>query len=955
MASRRVSISALLCQDDPPVTSPTRPSQSQPEGWSPPPKVPSSSPDSISPARQRSTRYHHDPYREGVPSHTHQTAAPRRTPSPDFSHPPLYAWPPPPPLGSRRAYNPPQVQDMFSSLQYDPEPSSSSPLRTSQQSQPPYMPPSPPRPSYSQSPFPTTRLSSDSPASTISLTRPPSIHSPSSPLLYTQRPAPSPGGYYHSPPFSTPYHHDPSFQASVSPNLRHPRQNSHTESVASSSMHHSSLSRISTTSSSSFPQALLNPVSPQQSPLGGLEALVQAATVERDRLEAKASLDRKADVSRSAVQRSPELLFRSSLEGPRMHLQAPAPRTPVTPPLMSGPLLRDSYSESSLRMGARPDVQTSKRRRQSDSLSGSERSWDSPLPLDSPSQFSGLMGPGMKPRRLSSEIRTEVRPTLPLPSRDIEEAVAAGSRMSPPRDHATRRSYMTEESRTFQTHVPDYREAVPSAIIAPDVSRYVFATEDPRPSVHQELRSNVDSHPPPRKILRSDLIARQGTPSPPPPPRPLSTPLEPSAPLAPTPPEQILPCDQDEECSPQWHSPPHNDIPTPTATAPQRFAEIESVASSEKTMDLTIRGVSTTQEPSTALADSLPPDNLTTTAQRSPVIPVSPPSSYVYDDPLGPAEPAKPPSPSLPSPEARRTDVALEAPDIESCPAISRLSSPAREDTLNQPTPEPETEPPPTTAPPSPRPSSPDASTFKDGISVRHPVAVQITAASETGTVVPLSELKDSVKAEPSFASPEDLEPTISPAVTTPAPAAEVISLPVLDVSPGTSHGHAPTAMDIDSSSEAALELAVMTESKPSQVDDQRHADMDVDEELLNLIGDDLPSRSSRSSFNKQESPPTEDKPHSPVKPEDAPGILISSPPSPAATALPAPQEGVSMLSPDTALSARDSETSTLRLDERSVPKKKVSYPGVGFLLVLLTPGRQNSTHNPKVAPSLVV
>ena len=680
-------------------------------------------------------------------------------------------------------------------------------------------------------------------------------------------------------------------------------------------MHHSSLSRISTTSSSSFPQALLNPVSPQQSPLGGLEALIQAATVERDRLEARASLDRKADASRSAA-RSPELLFRSSLEGPRMHLQAPAPRTPATPPLMSGPLLRDSYSESSLRMGARPDAQTSKRRRQSDSLSGSERSWDSPLPLDSSSQFSGLMGPGMKPRRLSSEIRTEVRPTLPLPSRDTEEAAAAGSRMSPPRDHATRRSYMIEEPKT---HVPEYREAVPSAIIAPDVSRYVFATEDPRPSIHQELRSNVDS-PPPRKILRSDLIGRQGTPSPPPPPRPLSTPLEPPAPLAPTPPEQIPPCDQDEEISPQRHSPPHDDIPTPTATAPQRLVEIESVASSEKTMDLTI------QEPSPALADSLPSDNLATTAHHCPVIPASPLLTNVYDDSLGPAEPAKPSSPPPPSPEARRTDIALGVPDIEPCPAISRLGSPAREDTLNQHTPEPETAPPPTTASPSPRPPSPDASSLKDGIDDHHPVVVQIAAASDPGTVSPLLESKDSVKAEASLASPEELEVMTSPAVATPAPAMEVVSPPVLDVSPGT--GHAPTAMDIDTRSEAALELAVITESKPSQVDDQRDAEMDVDEELLNLIGDDLPSRSSHISCKKQESPPTEDKypaSHLPVKPEDAPGILISSPPSPAATIFPTPQEGVSMFSPDTALSARDSETSTLKLDERSIPKKKVS------------------------------
>jgi hypothetical protein len=909
MASRRVSISALLCEDDPPVTSPNHPSQTQGSSWSPL-KGPSSSPDSFAPARQRATLYH----REGVHSHAHQTAAPRRTPSPDsdFSHPSLHAWPPPP--GSRRAYNP--SQDMFNSPQYDPE--SSSQLRTSQQLQQPYMPHSTPRTSYPQSPFPMTRLSSDSPASTISLTRPPSIHSPSSPLLYTQRSAPSPGGYYHSPPFPSTSHHDPSFQPSVSPKLRHLRHNSHTEPAASSSMHHSSLSRISTTSSSSFPQALLNPVSPQQSPLGGLEALVQAATVERDRLEAKASLDRKADASRSAVQMNPDLLFRSPLDGSRTHLQAPAPRTPVTPSLMSGTLLRDSYSESSLRMGTRPDAQTSKRRRQSDSLPGPECGWDPPLPLDSSLQFSGLMGPGMKPRRLSSEIRTEARPTLPLPSRDIEEAAAAGSRMSPPRDHAARRSYMTEDPRTFQSHVPDNREIVPSATIVPDVSRYVLAAEEPRLSVHQEQRSNVDLHRPPRKILHSDLRARPGTHSPPSLPLLLSTSLEPPAPPAPTP--QQLPGEQDEKCTPQVPSPPHNDIPTPMASVPQRFSEIESVAVLEKTMDSTVRDASTTQESSTALVDSLPPDNSTTTVQGGFVTPASLPPSNAYDDSLGPAEPAKLPSPPLPSPKAQRMDIAMEAPDTES-PAIS--DSPARGDTLNQPTPEPEFGHPPTTASPSPRASSPAALSFQGGTSIHHLVGVQSTATSETGTVVPLPELQDSAKAETSPTSPEELEAVISPAAATPVPAAEVVSLPGPDVSPWTFHASTPMEINIDS--EAALEPTFTTDSKQSRVDEQRHADMDVDEELLNLIGDDLPPRSSHTSSKKQEpSSPEDNYPssHPLVKEESAPSILVPPHLSPAAITFPTSPEGVSTHSPETALSARDS----LKLDERLAPKKKVTY-----------------------------
>src|SRR5712672_2299629 len=170
MASRRVSISALLCEDDPPTTSP--------------PRVPIHSVDS---ARQRPTQHHPDPYRGVFPPPP--PPPPRRTPSPDLPHSSsLYTWPPP--LTSRSAYNP--HQGMFPSIQssqYEPQ---SPPLRTGQQSQVHYNPPSSPHVSYSQSPFSTTRLSSDSPSSPISLPRPSSIHSPSSPLLYTQRLAPSP-------------------------------------------------------------------------------------------------------------------------------------------------------------------------------------------------------------------------------------------------------------------------------------------------------------------------------------------------------------------------------------------------------------------------------------------------------------------------------------------------------------------------------------------------------------------------------------------------------------------------------------------------------------------------------------------------------------------------------------------------------------------------------------------
>jgi hypothetical protein len=681
----------------------------------------------------------------------------------------------------------------------------------------------------------------------------------------------------------------------------------------------------------------LNPISPQQSPLGGLEALVQAATVERDRLEAKASLDRKTDASRSAIQTSPDLLFRPPLDGPRTHLQAPAPRTPVTPSLMSGSILRDSYSESSLRMGARSDTQTSKRRRQSDSFPSSDRSWDPPLPLDSSSQFSGLMGPGMKPRRLSSEIRAEVRPTLPFPSRDTEEAATAGSRMSPPRDHVVRRSYMTEEPRTVQSHVPDYRETVPSATIVPDVSRHMFAAEEPRPSVRQEPLLNIDLHRPPRKILRSDLVSSQDSPSPPPPPPPpplpllLTTSLAPPAPGAPTPPQ--APCKQGEECSLRIHSPPHNDPPTPTATAPQRSTEVESAAVLERTTDSIIRGPSTIQEPSTPLVDSMPP-NLTATEQINSVTPAPLPSSDVYGVSLGPPESFKPLSPPLPSPTVHHTDVTTEAPDAEPRPAISGLSS--LEDTFNQSSPGPETGPPPTTASPSPRASSPTALGFAnvDSVSDHHPVEVQITAVSEIG-VMPIPEHRGSVKAETSPTLPEELEVVISPAAATPAPAVEIISPPSPDLPSETRR--ASTLIEVSIASEAALEPAVTKDLKPSGDDEQRHADMDVDEELLNLIGDGPLSRNLHPSPTKQEPSSPQDKyPSSllPVKQESAPTILAPSHLSPAATTILTLQEGLSMLSPDTALSARDSEPSAVKLDERSAPKKKVSCLALVFNLL---------------------
>jgi hypothetical protein len=877
MASRRVSISALLCEDDAPV--PT-----------------------LSPTRQRHP--------------------PRRTPSPD---PSSHYWPPPP-----------------SSRHYEPEPS--------------YMPPSSssPRPSYSQSqsPYSTTRLSSHSPASTC----PPSVHSPSSPLLYTQRHAPSPASYSHSPPSSGASHYDPSFQPTVSPTLRHHRYDHHAEPTASSSMHPPSLSRISATSSSSFPQALLNPVSPQQPPLGGLEALVQAAVVERDRLEAKASLDRKTDASRSTVRRSPEL-FRSSHESSRTHLQAPAPRTPITPSLISGPLLRDSYSESSLRTGPGPEVHPSKRQRPSDSHPGPDHSWDSPPPWDSSSQFTGLIGPGIKPRRRSSDVRTEMRPTVPIPSWDKEEASVAASRVSPTRERSVRRQYSTEE-KSSRSHVPSYREPATSTIFAPDDIQHVFAAEGPRFTVHQDLRPNIDLHPPPKVLLSDLLLEKHDRPPSPPPPRPLFKLVEPPVPPAPAPRPQSSPPTpaRDDGCSPQAHPSPRNDTPVPTATAAQNFVEMKIAASLEQSMDSTVPSLPPLPGASAALVESLPPDNLPTAVQNSPVFITSSSISNVHDSHLGPAVPVKSQSLPPPAPDPHDADIALAIQDVQSPVGISRLSSPPREDVPNPPSSEQEPRLPPTTASPSPRAASPASPSFQDVVSADQPVRPRMTSASETSHVNLVTELQNpAVDAPISVTSVGEPEAVKSPAAF--PPAVEAVALPKPDGSPRADEAPIPVVNVIKS--EAAQELGVAIDANQFQDTEQRDTDMDVDEELLSLIADDLPSRHSQNTLRKQEPSPSEIKhspcSHAPPKQEPVLSTLPPSHPSPGPGSLTIKSERVSTLSPDAAAFTRDPEASTLKPEERPPQKKKVNQLVLGFLLVFLTSTRQNSMHSPKVVPNQTV
>jgi hypothetical protein len=117
-------------------------------------------------------------------------------------------------------------------------------------------------------------------------------------------------------------------------------------------------------------------------------------------------------------------------------------------------------------------------------------------------------------------------------------------------------------------------------------------------------------------------------------------------------------------------------------------------------------------------------------------------------------------------------------------------------------------------------------------------------------------------------------------------------------------------------------------DSKLSQVAEQNHADMDVDEELLSLIADDLPSRTSHIMVRKHGSSSPDDKPlpshHGPVKQEFAHGTFTPSCPSPAPSPSATDRERVSKPPPDIAISVHDSETSTLKPEERPTQKKKV-------------------------------
>lgn len=202
-----------------------------------------------------------------------------------------------------------------------------------------------------------------------------------------------------------------------------------------------------------------------------------------------------------------------------------------------------------------------------------------------------------------------------------------------------------------------------------------------------------------------------------------------------------------------------------------------------------------------------------------------------------------------------------------------------------------------------------------------------ISSASEPRAVASNPELEIPLNVETSLISSEVDEVVRSPAAT--PPVAESSPLPMLDDLPTIDD--ASRSINIDDDDEASVK-----DSKQYQVIEQRHVEMDVDEELLSLIGDDLPSRGSQTKSKKHDFVSSDGKhfSRSPLlKQESTVNTLTSLDPSPVVTAF-APaikQERASVLPTDTAVGIRDSETSGLKLEERLPQKKKVISPGAAF------------------------
>jgi hypothetical protein len=186
-------------------------------------------------------------------------------------------------------------------------------------------------------------------------------------------------------------------------------------------------------------------------------------------------------------------------------------------------------------------------------------------------------------------------------------------------------------------------------------------------------------------------------------------------------------------------------------------------------------------------------------------------------------------------------------------------------------------------------------------------------------------------------------------------PAVEAIPVPEPDDSSRADEAPIPVVNVFKS--EASPKLGVAMDTNQTQGTEQSHLDMDVDEELLSLIADDLPSRSTQTTLRKKEHSLSETKHssyHTPLKQESGLDTLPPSHTSPGPSSFTINSETVSTLSPDAAAFTRNSETSALKLEERP-HKKKVNQLVLGYLLALLTFTRQSSMHSPKVAPDQAV
>ncbi|THH19856.1 hypothetical protein EW146_g1386 [Bondarzewia mesenterica] len=247
----------------------------------------------------------------------------------------------------------------------------------------------------------TPRPLSQSPSTPFTFPGPPSLSPPSqfsvphrtssTSTNYAQRASASPVNYYHpspSPLPATTYHRPQSS----------PRSANHHRPELGLSTSSSYTAIHQRPSSTSFSSALINPVSPSMpSPLGGLEALVQAATEERRRINGESlsgvdrDRDRRIEGFCTSASRSPEVPYRPADHVPQQHRhsftsQPPVPLSPVAYARHS-PNRASPERPSSRHVDDAADQRPHKRRRRSrsQSVSDREREHGAPnLPVEPP-------------------------------------------------------------------------------------------------------------------------------------------------------------------------------------------------------------------------------------------------------------------------------------------------------------------------------------------------------------------------------------------------------------------------------------------------------------------------------------------------------------------------------------------------------------------------------------------